>query len=144
MAERHGRLPRDSPLARELVADVIGASNAVKVDIRVVAAPHQDIPTRRAHDRFHQDLYACFAGFEMVLPALRDRLEDLGTLIAAILPRVAPEPERITLDRYAARTTGRRGAARRVSRAARQKTITPRAFLPDSRSANAWGASSIL
>src|SRR5262249_13523025 len=38
----------------------------------------------------------------MVLPALRDRLEDLGTLIAAILPRVAPEPERITLDRFAA------------------------------------------
>jgi len=38
----------------------------------------------------------------MVLPALRDRFEDLGTLIAAILPRLAPEPERITLHRSAA------------------------------------------
>ena len=37
------------------------------------------------------------------LKALRDHLEDLGTLIAAIMPRVAPEPERITLDRSAAR-----------------------------------------
>ncbi len=81
----------------------IGASNAVKVDIRVVAATNQDIPTRLADGRFRQDLYARLAGFEMVLPPLRDRLEDLGTLIAAILPRVAPEPERITLDRFAAR-----------------------------------------
>ena len=81
----------------------IGANGAVKVDIRVVAATHQDILARRVAGRFRQDLYARLAGFEMVLPALRDRLEDLGTLIAAILPRVAPEPERITLDRFAAR-----------------------------------------
>ncbi len=80
----------------------IGASDAIKVDIRVIAATHQDIRTRRADGRFRQDLYARLAGFEMVLPALRDRLEDLGTLIAAILPRVAPEPERITLHRSTA------------------------------------------
>jgi hypothetical protein len=46
-----------------------------------------------------RDRYARLAGFEMALPALRDRLEDPGTLIAAILPRVAPEPKRINLDR---------------------------------------------
>ena len=78
-------------------------SEAVKVDIRVVSATHQDIPARRADGRFRQDLYARLAGFEMVLPALRDRLEDLGTLIAAILPRVEAKPERITLHRSAAR-----------------------------------------
>jgi len=81
----------------------IGASDAVKVDIRVVAATHQDIPARIADGRFRQDLYARLAGFEMVLPALRDRREDLGTLIAAILPRVTQHPERITLHRAAAR-----------------------------------------
>jgi len=81
----------------------LGANTAVKVDIRVVAATHQDILARRVAGRFRQDLYARLAGFEMVLPALRDRPEDLGTLIAALLPRVAPEPERITLDRFAAR-----------------------------------------
>ncbi len=81
----------------------LGANTAVKVDIRVVTATHQDILARRVAGRFRQDLYARLAGFEMVLPALRDRPEDLGTLIAAILPRVAPEPERITLDRFAAR-----------------------------------------
>jgi transcriptional regulator with PAS, ATPase and Fis domain len=81
----------------------VGADDAVKVDIRVVAATHQDLPARIASGRFRQDLYARLTGFEMVLPALRDRREDLGTLIAAILPRVAPAPERITLHRSAAR-----------------------------------------
>jgi len=81
----------------------VGASGPVKVDIRVVAATHQDIPARIASGSFREDLYARLAGFEMVLPALRDRREDLGTLIAAILPRVAARPERLTLHRSAAR-----------------------------------------
>ena len=102
-------LPEESQVALLRVlqdAEVrpVGASDAVKVDIRVVAATHQDIPARIADGRFRQDLYARLAGFEMVLPALRDRREDLGTLIAAILPRVTPHPERITLHRAAART----------------------------------------
>jgi transcriptional regulator with AAA-type ATPase domain len=87
----------------------IGANDGVKVDIRVVAATHQDIPARIADGRFRQDLYARLSGFEMVLPALRDRREDLGTLIAAILPRVAPQPERIKLHRAAARALFRHG-----------------------------------
>jgi DNA-binding NtrC family response regulator len=81
----------------------IGASDALKVDIRVVAATHQDIPARITDGRFRQDLYARLAGFELTLPPLRDRREDLGTLIAAILPRLTPQPERITLHRSAAR-----------------------------------------
>jgi DNA-binding NtrC family response regulator len=81
----------------------IGASEAVKVDIRVVAATHQDIPARSTDGRFRQDLYARLAGFEMVLPPLRDRREDLGTLIATLLPRLTPHPDRITLHRSAAR-----------------------------------------
>jgi transcriptional regulator of aromatic amino acid metabolism len=101
-------LPEESQVAllrvlQEGEVRPVGASDAVKVDIRIVAATHQDIPARIADGRFRQDLYARLAGFEMALPALRDRREDLGTLIAAILPRVAPQPERITLHRTAAR-----------------------------------------
>jgi transcriptional regulator of acetoin/glycerol metabolism len=101
-------LPEESQVAllrvlQEGEVRPVGASDPVKVDIRVVAATHQDIPARIADGRFRQDLYARLAGFEMVLPALRDRREDLGTLIAAILPRVCPNPGRITLHRAAAR-----------------------------------------
>jgi DNA-binding NtrC family response regulator len=101
-------LPEESQVAllrvlQEGEVRPVGASDPVKVDIRVVAATHQDIPARIADGRFRQDLYARLAGFEMVLPPLRDRREDLGTLIAALLPRVAPQPDRITLHRAAAR-----------------------------------------
>jgi DNA-binding NtrC family response regulator len=101
-------LPEESQVAllrvlQEGEVRPIGASDATKVDIRVIAATHQDIPARIADGRFRQDLYARLAGFEMVLPALRDRREDLGTLIAALLPRLTPRPERITLHRTAAR-----------------------------------------
>jgi len=107
-------LPEESQVAllrvlQEGEVRPIGASDPVKVDIRVVAATHQDIPARIVDGRFRQDLYARLAGFEMVLPPLRDRREDLGTLIASILPRLSQQPERITLHRAAARALLRYG-----------------------------------
>jgi DNA-binding NtrC family response regulator len=80
----------------------VGASDATQVDVRVIAASHQDLSRRVADGRFRQDLYGRIAGFEITMPALRDRREDLGTLIAAILPRISPCPERFTLQRDAA------------------------------------------
>ncbi|HET9625682.1 MAG TPA: sigma 54-interacting transcriptional regulator [Kofleriaceae bacterium] len=101
-------LPEESQVAllrvlQEGEVRPIGASDAVKVDIRIVAATHQDIPARIADGRFRQDLYARLAGFEMVLPALRERREDIGTLIAAILPRITSATDRVSLHRSAAR-----------------------------------------
>jgi transcriptional regulator of acetoin/glycerol metabolism len=80
----------------------VGASESVQVDVRVIAASHQDLIKWIADRRFRQDLYGRIAGFEITMPALRDRREDLGTLIAAILPRICARPERITLHRDAA------------------------------------------
>ena len=101
-------LPEESQVAllrvlQEGEVRPVGASDPIKVDIRIVAATHQDIPARIIDGRFRQDLYARLAGFEMRLPPLRERREDLGSLIAAILPRVTPQPHRITLHRAAAR-----------------------------------------
>jgi DNA-binding NtrC family response regulator len=87
----------------------VGANDAVKVDVRIVAATHQDLVARIADGRFREDLYARLSGFEVTLPPLRDRREDLGTLIAAILPRLVSHPERITLHRSAARLLLRYG-----------------------------------
>jgi sigma-54 dependent transcriptional regulator, acetoin dehydrogenase operon transcriptional activator AcoR len=81
----------------------VGAIEPVKVDLRVVAATHQDIPARIADGRFRQDLYARLSGFEILLPPLRERREDTGALIASLLPRVAADPSRITLHRSVAR-----------------------------------------
>jgi DNA-binding NtrC family response regulator len=80
----------------------VGASEVVQVDVRVVAASHQDLTRRIADGRFRQDLYGRIAGFQITMPALRDRREDLGTLIATILPRICERPDRFTLHREAA------------------------------------------
>jgi transcriptional regulator of acetoin/glycerol metabolism len=41
-------------------------------------------------ETFRSDLLTRLWGFTLELPALRDRREDLGMLIATLLPRVAP------------------------------------------------------
>ncbi|HEX7843396.1 MAG TPA: sigma 54-interacting transcriptional regulator [Kofleriaceae bacterium] len=107
-------LPEESQVAllrvlQEGEVRPVGASDAVKVDVRIVAATHQDLQKRIADGRFRQDLYARLSGFELSLPPLRDRREDLGSLIAGILPRSAPQSERITLHRASARLLLRYG-----------------------------------
>jgi len=101
-------LPPDSQVALLRVLQdgevrPVGASSEVKVDVRFVAATHQDLTRRIADGQFRADLYGRISGFEVGLPALRDRREDLGTLIAAILPRICARPELVTLHKPAAR-----------------------------------------
>jgi sigma-54 dependent transcriptional regulator, acetoin dehydrogenase operon transcriptional activator AcoR len=101
-------LPPDSQIAllrflQEGEVRPVGASHAVKVDVRVVAATHQDIKQRMVDGRFRSDLYGRISGFELSLPALRDRREDLGMLIASILPTACADPSQITLSKSAAR-----------------------------------------
>ncbi len=67
----------------------IGGTQPVKVDIRVVSATHQDLAARVEQGSFRKDLWARLAGFLLHLPPLRERREDLGALIATLLPRVA-------------------------------------------------------
>jgi transcriptional regulator of acetoin/glycerol metabolism len=81
----------------------VGAADTERVDVRVVAATHQDLEARIADGRFRQDLYARLAGYIVSLPPLRARREDIGTLIGAILGRIATDPASITVQRPAAR-----------------------------------------
>ncbi len=66
----------------------LGSADIMRVDVRVVAATHQDIGTRMAEGRFRRDLYARLAGYEMAIPPLRERVEDIGSLVAALLSRL--------------------------------------------------------
>lgn len=62
----------------------IGNTVPVRVDVRVVAATHRPLGTLVARESFRHDLYARLSGYTFMLPPLRDRLDDLGLLIASI------------------------------------------------------------
>ena len=65
----------------------LGASQPVKVDFRLLVATHRELPALVAEQKFRADLLARLSGFVLRLPPLRERLEDLGLLAAALLRR---------------------------------------------------------
>ena len=74
----------------------LGATRPIAVDLRVVAATHRDLERDVADGRFREDLLARLAGYVVELPALRDRREDLGILIAALLARLPDRDVRLS------------------------------------------------
>jgi len=63
----------------------VGATAAIKIDLRVVAATHRDLEALSREEKFRPDLLARLSGVALHLPPLRERREDLGLLIAAVL-----------------------------------------------------------
>lgn len=87
-------LALQSKLLRVLVDRLvtrIGARKPIPVDVRVVAATHRDLPARIQEGLFRQDLYYRLAVFPIHVPALRERREDLETLIEHFVRRIALE-----------------------------------------------------
>lgn len=70
---------------REVLA--LGANTPIPVNLRVVCATHRDLSRLVATGAFRGDLFARLAGFELELPALRERRADLGLLVSRMLKR---------------------------------------------------------
>ena len=64
----------------------VGATTAIAVDLRVVAATHRDLDERVEDGAFREDLVARLAGFEIELPPLAERRVDLGVMLAELVP----------------------------------------------------------
>jgi DNA-binding NtrC family response regulator len=71
----------------------VGGTRPIKVDLRVICATHRDLEAQVALGQFRADLYARLSGHTFLIPPLRERLEDLGLLTAALLRRIAPDQD---------------------------------------------------
>lgn len=58
----------------------IGATKSVKVDIKIISATNCDLKKMVELDNFREDLYHRLNVFEIVIPPLRERKEDIITL----------------------------------------------------------------
>jgi two-component system response regulator HydG len=65
----------------------VGTARPVSVDVRVIAATHQDLEALVEQGRFRADLYFRLKVFQIRLPELRERPEDIPALAAAALAR---------------------------------------------------------
>jgi DNA-binding NtrC family response regulator len=69
----------------------VGATAPVKIDVRVIAATHKDIKTRRRQLNFRDDLYYRLANVEITAPSLRERTEDIAPLCEMVLKTFCQE-----------------------------------------------------
>lgn len=65
----------------------VGGKNTIKVDVRIIAATNRDLELEVNHLRFRADLYYRLNVFPIILPPLRDRLEDIPKLAYFFLMR---------------------------------------------------------
>jgi DNA-binding NtrC family response regulator len=76
----------------------VGDNETMRVDVRVIAATHQPLEklatSNGAERTFRLDLYHRLAVFPVEVPALRDRMDDLGLLAEHILEQMGQEMPR--------------------------------------------------
>jgi len=78
-------------VVQERAVRPVGATVESAVDVRVISATHRDLAAEVQAGRFRQDLFYRLDVIRIVLPPLRDRLEDLPSICASLLERIARE-----------------------------------------------------
>lgn len=67
----------------------VGGTHPVHVDVRIVAATHRDLAQMVREGKFREDLWYRLAVFPILMPPLRDRVEDIADLARHFAERAA-------------------------------------------------------
>jgi len=115
----------------------VGSADSVKVDVRVIAATHRDLPKLVKSGKFREDLFYRLNVINIPLPSLRERVEDIPLLAHHFLRRYAERlakkvralsPEAIELlcgYRFPGNVRELENAVERAVVPCRAETITP-------------------
>jgi nitrogen regulation protein NR(I) len=69
----------------------LGGKETIPVDVRVIAATHQDLESAIQQKQFREDLYYRLSVVVITLPPLRQRREDIPHLVRYFLQKHGPE-----------------------------------------------------
>ncbi len=69
----------------------VGGHEQIEVDVRIIAATHQNLETLVEQGKFREDLFHRLNVMQVTLPPLRDRREDIETLAKQFLQEAAQE-----------------------------------------------------
>jgi transcriptional regulator with GAF, ATPase, and Fis domain len=70
---------------QEKTFERVGSSEAIQVDVRIIAATHQNLEDLIRQGRFREDLYYRLKVIDVWVPSLRDRCEDIPELASHFL-----------------------------------------------------------
>jgi transcriptional regulator with GAF, ATPase, and Fis domain len=87
-----GELPPDTQVAllrvlQEREFERVGGTQTIRVDVRVITATNRDLTAAVANGSFRQDLFYRLNVFPIELPPLRDRTDDILTLVEYFVRR---------------------------------------------------------
>jgi transcriptional regulator with GAF, ATPase, and Fis domain len=89
-----GDLPPDTQVAllrvlQEREFERVGGAQTIRADVRVITATNRDLTTAVANGSFRQDLFYRLNVFPIEVPPLRDRTDDILTLVEYFVRRYA-------------------------------------------------------
>ncbi len=76
----------------------VGSIETLHANFRLVAATHKPLESMMAHGEFRQDLYYRISAFPIVLPPLRERVEDIALLVNSFLQRNDAGKRTLTIE----------------------------------------------
>ncbi len=73
---------------QERVFERVGSGKSITSNVRIIAATHRQLATEVKENRFREDLFYRLNVFPIEMPALRERIEDIGQLVIELVARL--------------------------------------------------------